>query len=260
MHSWLMPVRASLVSALLVLSIGCGRLAFQTVEGRDAGTDQGDPGSDLGPDDAGGEPDAGVTGFALGCSFPSITVILDGDANDTQAGTTMASAVASGCMQSPAISMVDQTQAGLLDPTTFAPLFGATTLGVLGGDSLVQNVMQYLTMSSAPVRATFPAGRYVVTERAGGTVVLDVAIGDISTSHDYGVVQIIRDTPSNSTVVAAHGYIAQGTLAAAHYFATVIAPSLPAETRAYFVLEWTDGNADTIPNAGDTFTLLADGA
>ena len=64
---------------------------------------------------------------------------------------------------------------------------------------------------------------------------------------------------TNSTVIATHGYVFQGTLAGAYYFANHIAPNLVEESRSYFVIEWTDGNGDTTPNTGDTFTLLHNG-
>lgn len=247
-----------LASAVFLLCAACGRIGFEAVESGDlgpsdqAGLDEGTDASDVGTD-------ASTTGFASGCEFDSITVILDGDAMDAAAGATMAAAIGSGCSTSPTITMVNQTEPGLLDPTTFAPLFGGTSLGVLGGDAIVQNVMGYLMTASAPIRVDISGGRYRVFLTSGGAALVDAAIPDITSSHDYAVIQIIRDAPSNSTVIATHGYVFQGTLAGAHYFSTEIAPDLPTEERTYFVLEWTDMNGDQTPNAGDTFTLLFSG-
>lgn len=255
--SFMIPPRR-LASAALLLCAACGRIGFEAAPSGDLGpSDQ--AGLDVGTDAADVGTDAGATGFASGCAFDSITVILDGDAMDAAAGATMATAIGSGCETSPTITMVNQDEPGLLDPTTFAPLFGATSLGVLGGDAIVQNVMGYLMTASAPIRVDISGGRYRVFLTSGGAALVDVAISDITTSHDYAVIQIIRDDPSDSTVIATHGYIFQGTLAGAHYFATAIAPDLPTEERTYFVLEWTDMNGDQMPTAGDTYTLLASG-
>ena len=251
-------------SAVLRLGTACGRVGFQEVALGDQGPrDQGTPtdqaSADEGMDAADVGSDAGTTGLASSCAFDSITVILDGDPNDAQAGAMMAAAVADGCDTSPTVTTLNQTEPGLLDPTTFAPLFGPSSLGVLGGDAIVQNVMGYLMMSSAPIRVDTSGGRYRVIRLSDDAVLLDAAIADITASHDYAVVQIVYDPPTQATVVATHGYVFQGTLAGAHYFSTVVAPGLPLETRTYFVLEWTDMNGDMLPNAGDTFSLLTSG-
>ena len=246
-----------LASALLLLSAACGRVGFEAVADDLGPVDQGALDEGMDPVDLG--QDAGVGGFASGCDFASITVILDGDAMDAAAGATMAAAVGSGCDTTPTVTMVDQAEPGLLDPTTFAPLFGDTTLAVLGGDAIVQNLMGYLMTASAPIRVDTSGGRYRVFLTSGGSALVDAAIADITASHDYGVVQVIRDAATNSTVIATHGYVFQGTLAGAYYFANHIAPNLVEESRSYFVIEWTDGNGDTTPNTGDTFTLLHNG-
>ncbi|MBK6810494.1 MAG: hypothetical protein IPG81_16675 [Sandaracinaceae bacterium] len=259
-----MSLHRLFASTFLLLGAACGRIGFEEVALGDQGPrDQGDltdqASADEGTDAADVGSDAGTNGLASSCAFDSITVILDGDGNDAQAGATMATAVANGCATTPTVMTRNQTEPGLLDPTTFAPLFGASSLGVLGGDAIVQNVMGYLMMSSAPIRVDTSNGRYRVILQSGGAVLLDAAIADINGSHDYAVVQIVHDPPSQATVVATHGYIYQGTLAGAHYFSTVLAPGLPLETRTYFVLEWTDMNGDMLPNAADTYTLLTSG-
>lgn len=235
---------------VLVLALGCpacGRLGFEPLSS--------DGGRPDGRTDGGAPPDE----LAHVCGYDRVTVILDEDATDNRAGRALAAAIASGCGTSPDVRELDEGTPGLLDPTSFAPLLGPNDLGVFGGDSFYQNVMQYLSMSLSPLYTFDDGVQYRILRRGTGAPVIDVAVATLSATHDYAVIQIIHDPATDSTLVTTHGYYFGGTLAGAHYFATEIADTLTTETRGFFVIEWTNVDGDPEPSDGDTFTLVANG-
>lgn len=247
------PVRESLFFyAMFALLGGCGLVGYQSASlTGDASVRDG----------AVPRPDGGVAedSLAFACGYENATVILDGDAVDARVGAALADSLAAGCGTSPTVRSLSQDTAGLLDPDTDAPLLGPNDLGIVGGAAFYQRVMGYLQMSLTPLASSDATGRLVVRLRATNAVLLDVALETITASHDYAIIQIVHDPSTGSTVLTAYGQLFGGTLAGAYYFAENIAPTLTTETRGYFLVEWTNVDADVEPSAGDTFELLATG-
>lgn len=259
---------ALFLGAMCVLT-GCGLVGYEStaLEGTDAG-DAGDASSDASTSADGGldasdgavdDPPPPPTQLAHVCGYTSATAILNGEPTDDYVAGALASAIESGCGHALTLRSLSQDTPGLLDPTTHAPLLGASDLGLIGGDSYYHDAMIYLQASLTPLRSVDDGTRYRVTRRSTGQTHLDVLLTSITATHDYATIQIVHDPSTSSTVVVTYGYYYRGTLAGAYYFTNHVAPQIATETRGFFLLEWTnaDGNAD--PSAGDTYTLLTTG-
>jgi hypothetical protein len=70
---------------------------------------------------------------------------------------------------------------------------------------------------------------------------------------------LLRDPNGVSSVMTGFGFGAPGSLTAVYFFQTVIAPFLASDHHTWYLLEWTNGDADINPSAGDTFTVLGSG-
>ncbi len=193
------------------------------------------------------------------CAFTSATVILDGDPTDDAVGRRLGAALGAGCGSSVSTRELAEGTPGLLDPTTFAPRLGPGDLGLVGGDSYFQDVMVYLEMQSTPIVTVSTPTTWQITERASGAVLAEPALTDITPTHDVGVIQVATDAASGSVVLSAHGLYFGGTEAMAYYFETVVAPGIATDTHTFYVIEWTNLDADPAPSAGDTYVVLAAG-
>lgn len=223
----------------------------------------------MGFESTGTSADAGVDATVEGgvvpgtlaevCGFENVTVILDGDAVDERVGAELAASIGSGCSTAPTVRSLDQNTPGLLDPTTHAPLLGPNDLGVFGGDVFYQLVMRYLVVSLSPLITSEAGGRYTVVRRDTGATLVDVPLEEITATHDFGVIQIIHDPATDSTLVTANGHFFGGTLSASYFFTTVVAPTLTSQARGFYVIEWTNTDADPEPSAGDVITVIAQG-
>jgi glucose/arabinose dehydrogenase len=116
----------------------------------------------------------------------------------------------------------------------------------------------------APVTWSTSGSNWVWTDRNGVTV---LTVPRSSTtippgSSDVFVIQILRDS-AGRWVVLMDGTSYMGTWAAAWYFKNVIYPNISTYTNGYYIVRWTDAtsgaDADFVPSAGDTFTILKQG-
>jgi hypothetical protein len=116
----------------------------------------------------------------------------------------------------------------------------------------------------APVTFSVSGSNLVWTDR-NGIVVLTVPQSSTAIppgSSDVFVIQILKDS-SGRLVVLLYGETYMGTWAAAWYLKNVVYPSISSYTNSYYIVRWTDAtsgaDADFVPSAGDTFTILAQG-
>jgi hypothetical protein len=116
----------------------------------------------------------------------------------------------------------------------------------------------------APVSDSVSGGNWVWTDRNGVTV---LTVPQSSTavppgSSDVFVIQVLKDS-GGRLVVLLDGTNYMGTWAAAWYFKNVIYPNISTYTNGYYIVRWTDAtsgpDADFVPSAGDTYTILAQG-
>jgi hypothetical protein len=194
------------------------------------------------------------------CAEPSATVLLDTFTTDGDAGTQIASILTDGgCSTPPAIRYVaDGFDAGVLDATG-KPLVGGSELLIAPGGPYVQAVVNYLEQGATAVyHAGTPTSDAFIL-RADGGVLVDAGDSTLNAHHDFFVLELVSEPTNGSLTLVAYGFLGPGTPASAWYLGNVVLPDASVYPQTWFVVEWTDTNNDGIPNAGDTFGLIASG-
>jgi hypothetical protein len=194
------------------------------------------------------------------CSDPSATVLVDATTVDGDAGVQIASILLDGgCATAPAVRFVtDAVDAGVLD-SSGKPLVGGSELLIAAGGPFVQPVVYYLEQGASPVFHTGTATDHVLILRADGGVLVDAGVSTLGASHDFFVLELVREPTNGSLTLVAYGFAGPGTPAGVWYLGNVVLPDASTYPQTWFVVEWTDTNNDGIPNAGDTFGLIASG-
>jgi len=120
--------------------------------------------------------------------------------------------------------------------------------------------MGYLVANKvAPLTNLGTFATYEIHDSISNALIASEQIADVSDSHDLFAVQFMREPSSNSLILNAYGFTVGGTAAATLYFTDVLAPNLAAAAdKAWFVGEWTDKDADKLPDA-DELTVIASG-
>lgn len=188
------------------------------------------------------------------CFLPNAVAVLDGF--DDTPSIALAASLA-GCSPPVPYTTVHQLDAGFINPDTGYPSPTGATLCVAGG-SFFQHVSRYLEQSGlAPVRDTSTTSVYRYSRRDGG-VITQGPISLLSETRDVFVVQVVH-TPEGARIVNAAGYYVEGTAAAAWYFVNTLLPMRPSLTDAWYVVDWTDLNVNGVPDAADTWVVVAQG-
>lgn len=188
------------------------------------------------------------------CAMPVACTVLNGVYEDDAAGLAITYAITGSCT-SPVTSRI--ADAGAVDVATGAPL-PLGELSVLGGGSFRQRAIAWLEdQNLATVRDTSTEALYRYSLRDGGTIT-SAPRSAISPMHDIFVIQLVR-LPSGVVVFNAAGFYAQGTTSAAWYFINRQLGSLTTQTDSWYVVDWTDTNANLHPDPVDTWTLVASG-
>lgn len=185
--------------------------------------------------------------------------IDDSEAADIASGAIIAEAVESACPQME--QMVERTQddPSVVDIGNGRPITGVNSLAILAGGSFFHRSVQYLEAAAdLPIIAETTANTERLHRRNGGTIV-DIPKAAVTPSHDFFVIQVADEAISGTLVLSAYGMFTPGTRAAAYWLSTEILPNLDTVTDQFFIYEWTDGNGDEIPNAGDAFDLVFSG-
>ncbi|MBE2248398.1 MAG: hypothetical protein IAE78_02540 [Myxococcus sp.] len=189
------------------------------------------------------------------CQVRQATALLDGLVEDDGAGNTLAQGLATQCAPATiTTSSVPQLDSGVLDAVTGEPLLFGPMLCVGGGSFFQRSIGWLESVNLAPVRDTSTATQYRLSLRDGGAVASG-AVSSLGATHDVFVIQLVR-TPTGATVLNTGGFYGEGTTAGAWYFRNVLLPMRASLTSGWYVVEWTDQNANG-PDAMDTFTVLA---
>ena len=192
------------------------------------------------------------------CSNPSaFTQVSDGEAADDSAGQEFANAIATACRWS-APAMVSQNGPNQ-DGSTGRPLLGSGYTMAMAGGPFFQKALGYLDNAGAAseVYFTSTATTFSFVRRDTGAVLVSVASAQLSAHHDFFIVELVMDPSSGTLVAAAYGFEPPGTAAAAWYASHTILPALAQATFTWVVGEWTDKDSDSLPSAGDTFSIVA---
>lgn len=191
------------------------------------------------------------------CALPAATALLDGQPGDDDAGITIATALALGCMTADGgtvtASASRQLDAGIL-ATNGEPLLTGPLLCVGGGSFFQRSINWLETNALAHVIDTSTMTQYRLSLRDGGVVAMGPS-ASLSPTHDVFILQLVR-APSGAVVLNSGGFFAEGTVAGAWYFQNVLLPTRATFTSPWYVYDWVDGNANG-PDATDTFTRLA---
>ncbi|MER2564912.1 MAG: hypothetical protein ABTQ32_29580 [Myxococcaceae bacterium] len=188
------------------------------------------------------------------CQVSRSLALLDGLREDDDAGISMANALAASCPPTVTASATRQLDSGVLDAVTGEPILTGPMLCVGGGSFFQRSIGWLENVNLAPVRDTSTSTQYRLSLRDGGVVATGAA-ATLGPTHDLFVIQLVR-TPIGSVVLNTGGFYGEGTTAGAWYFQNVLLPMRATLTSAWYVVEWTDGNANG-PDMSDTFTQLA---
>jgi len=230
--------------------IACGGNQFCASRGADAGTG-------LGCADA---------VFANLCANASATVILDDYSTDVEAGLALGAALTTSCGPAVTVGQTGQLAPGTLDPDSGRPLVGVGNTLIAGGGSYGQLSVRYLDRAGlTPVYLQTDGTTAQYFDRATGSALVDTAVSALGTHHDFFFLELSVEPQSGSLCFVGAGILGYGTVAAGYYGATQVIPNHAGDPHSWYVVEWTDGGdgganaADGIPNAGDTFRVVAMG-
>lgn len=185
--------------------------------------------------------------------------IDDTEAADVASGAIIAEAVESACPQMEQMVERAQDDPSVVDISNGRPITGVNSLAILAGGSFFHQSVRYLEAAAdLPVISETTANTERLHRRNGGTIV-DIPKAAVTPGHDFFVIQVADEAISGTLVLTAYGMFTPGTRAAAYWLANEILPNLDTITDQYFIYEWTDGNGDEIPNAGDAFDLVYSG-
>jgi hypothetical protein len=191
------------------------------------------------------------------CRQPVAHAVLDGYPADDGASTSMAQALAATCAPAVALSSGPQELGGLLDATTGEPLRLGELL-LVGGGVFGQRSVAWI-QSNSVASVTVGGGLANVTfSRPDGSLILSVPWTSLSASHDLFVVQFVR-TPYGATMLSAFGYYQWGTVAAAWYVTHTLLPQRAPPLGGWYLVEWTDSDANGLPGEADVWSVRATG-
>jgi hypothetical protein len=224
--------------------------------------------TDTGEAGAGGAgPDACVacldTTLANICSISRVVVILDTSKNPTDGNRTPGRAIGAAlntqCQPTPVLSEEEQDTPDALNITTGHPVSGGGTLLVVAGGFFYQNLEGYFEQSTSPLYVTSVGDTQEFINRATGAVVVSRSMSADNLSHDFFIIQFMRDASSGSLVLNFQGFWESGTTAAAFELVNVILPALSTYDKSWYAYEWTDSvGGDMAPELNE-ITLKASG-
>ena len=154
---------------------------------------------------------------------------------------------------------VSQTASDALNSINGRPVSGSDELLVVAGGPYFQHAADYLVKNAvAPIGSRATQTTFELYDTKTGALVASEPISSVSDSHGLFAVQFVREPSSSSLILNAYGFTIGGTAAATFYVAQVLAPNLAAASKAWYVGEWVDANADLKPDANE-LTILASG-
>jgi hypothetical protein len=206
------------------------------------------------------------------CNTKRATFLRDGATDDDAALQVVQNAIATYCVPTPILTQVGQGVSTAINPSTGQPLVGGgELLAAAGGDSL-QKLVRWLETSGTSTAYNLSDGTtYLDWMKRGGnpdggdTLLRRVDLTSLSATHDFFLVEVVKDPISGTFAFAVYGVESPGTSAGAFYFANVMLPSIVGDaatpyTDAWYIIDWTAApDAGTIPSTSDTFNIIASG-
>ena len=198
------------------------------------------------------------TVFPNVCDNPNAIVIKDAFDTDNTAAARIGAALMATCMPATAIAEKDQSAPDLLDPAG-RPLAGGSTTYLSGGGSFGQRLIDYMDKAAlTPMYITGDGTNLTFRNRMTSQDVVSAPTSTLTDGHDYFLVEVAVEPTSGTLVLASMGLLAPGTAAAGFWVSTEMVPKRAMYPDTWYVFEWTD-SGDKIPNAAETFRLVAHG-
>jgi hypothetical protein len=196
--------------------------------------------------------------FANICGNPNAVVIKDQYPADNDTAAGIGTALMTSCMPPTMVMARDQGEPGVLSGGG-RPLAGSGTSYLIGGGTFGQRAVDYLDKTDmTPLYLTGDSMKIELHKRGTGEVVVSAPPSTLNDSHDYFYVQLFVEPLSGTLCVNSIGMFAPGTVAGGFWLSTEIIPKRAMYPDTWYVYEWTD-SGDKIPNAADTFRLVAHG-
>ena len=206
------------------------------------------------------------------CNTKRATFLRDGATEDDAASQVVQNALAMYCVPAPTMTQVGQSLSTAVNPVTGQPLVGGGELLVAAGGDSLQHLVRYLETSGTSTAFNLSDGTTYLdwmkrgaAADGGDTRLLRVDILTLSPTHDYFLVEVVKDPISGTFSFVVYGVESPGTKAGAFYFANVMLPSIVGDaatpyTDAWYIVDWTASpDAGTVPSTSDTFTIIASG-
>jgi hypothetical protein len=187
------------------------------------------------------------------CSVTQVIVILDTSKNPEDGnrapGEAIGKALSEQCQTTPTLSQADQSDSEALNFTTGRPVSGGGELLVIAGGPFFQTVEGYLEdQRISPLYWYFDGTNSGYRKSANDETVLSLTLDGDHESHDFFIIQFMRDPASGSLVLNAQGLWLSGTIAAGFLVTNGIMPDLASYDQAWYGYEWTDGDGDKQPD------------
>jgi hypothetical protein len=192
--------------------------------------------------------------------------VLNGLATDIFAGSYVL-----GSLAHPQYEVLDTMGAYVSQgsSTCGQPLMSSTYPILAFASFYVNGLVEYYdSTQQTPVYLSYNATlQNTIIQRSGQLSTGKVIVSETNAQRDSGVVdyfviQAFKDTNGRSVFIF-WGIGWTGTYAATVFFVTNILPNIATYTNGWYVYRWNDASsgqsANSIPDAGDTFTLIASG-
>jgi hypothetical protein len=191
------------------------------------------------------------------CAVSRVVVILDSDTNQSDGnrvpGRAVGNALHEQCASAPEYTEAEQAVFEGLNVTSGRPVTGGGELLVVAGGAYFGTLQRYLEEERIAPLYLFvgPNTEYTEYRKSSDDMpVVHLPFAGDHDSHDYFIVQFMRDPSSGSLVLNLQGLWLSGTVAAAYQFEQFL-PNLTVADQAWYAYEWTDKNGDKAPDANE---------
>jgi hypothetical protein len=197
-----------------------------------------------------------ATTLANVCNMSAAVLLQDQYAGDQAVNQSIGAALQAACSPSVATREVAADAASsLINVTTGQPLREPELIVVTGGPG-IQMLAGYLDSSAqSPIQLRYTGSTYQFLTRGSSNPIVDIPPSTLTASHDYCLIQLVRDAATGTPSLIIYGLNLEGTVAAGWYFVNVMLPSLNTLDQGAYLYEFTD-NAPAGPDSGDIFELI----
>jgi len=148
----------------------------------------------------------------------------------------------------------EQDSVEALNLTTGRPVSDSSELLVVAGGPIFQSLEGYLEdQQIAPLSYFYDTSKGVTQYRKSATKkpVVSLPVEGDHDSHDFFIIQFMRDPASGSLVLNVQGLWLSGTLAGVYQLTHGLLPELKQQNQAWYAYEWTDLDGDKEPDSNE---------